>query len=72
MTTLTTALERKFYDVLRRIAKDYRSAESLLRKGDCGLSGEEALEYAYDNIQSEAAAAIRGIRLPRTPKENPQ
>lgn len=59
---------QKFYDRLRRIARDYRTSQSLLRGGEFGLDGAEALEYAYDNIQSEAAAAIRGQRRPEAPK----
>lgn len=64
MPTIKTELERKFYGVLRRIARDYRSAESLLKKGDCGLDGTEALEMAYDNLQWEAKSVIKGVRLP--------
>ncbi len=56
--------EQLYFDALKRIARGYRSAESLLRKGDCGLDGTESLEYAYDNIQSEAENAIRGKRRP--------
>lgn len=59
--------ERRYYDALKRIARQYRSAESLLRKGDCGLGGVEALEYAYDNIQAEAREAIRNRRRPQSP-----
>lgn len=64
--------QQRMYDTLRRIARDYQKAEKLLAKGEFGLSGEETLEAAYDNIQAEAAAAIRGLRRPialtRTPK----
>lgn len=69
MPTVTTELERRFYGVLRRIAREYRSSESLLKRGDAGLSGEETLEYAYDNIQWEAKNAIRGVRVPALPKD---
>lgn len=55
---------QRYYDALKRIARQYRSAESLLRRGDCGLNGVEALEMAYENIQSEAIAAVRGKRRP--------
>ncbi len=57
--------EQLYYDVLARISRDYRSAESLLKRGDCGLDGVEALEMAYDNIQASARAAIKGKRRPK-------
>lgn len=60
-----TELERRLYVALRRIAKEYQSSAYLLKHGECGLPGPEVLEYAYDNIQAEAAAAIRGVRVPR-------
>jgi hypothetical protein len=63
--------EQRYYDVLKRIARDYRSSKSLLSKGDCGLSGEEALEYAYDNIQGDAAYAIQGRRRPKDKTTKP-
>lgn len=68
MTTVKTDLERKLYTALRRIARDYQPAERLLRHGDCGLEGPEALEAAYDNLQWEAATAIKGIRCPALAK----
>ncbi len=67
MPTIKTDLERKLFDALKRIARDYETSDRLLKHGDCGLSGEEALEYAYDNIQHEARCAIKGVRLPRAP-----
>ena len=57
--------QQRMYDTLRRIARKYQRSERLLAKGDFGLTGEETLEAAYDNIQSEAAAAIKGIRRPK-------
>lgn len=65
MAKVTTPLELKLFCALARIAKDYRSSASLLKRGDAGLSGEETLEYAYDNIQWEAKSAIRGVRVPK-------
>lgn len=56
--------QQRLFDALRRIAKDYRSAQSILNKPDFGLDGPECLEMAYENIQAEAAAAIKGIRRP--------
>lgn len=63
--TARTPLEIRLVGVLRRIARDYQSAEQLLRNGEreYGISGSEALEYAYDNIQCEARAAVKGIRV---------
>lgn len=56
--------ERRYYDTLRRIAREYQSAEKLLRGGD-GWNGDDLLEMAYENIQGEAAAAIKGKRRPK-------
>ena len=57
--------EQRYYDALKRIARGYRSGESLLKRGDAGLGGVESLEYAYDNLQHEAKIAIRGRRRPK-------
>ena len=56
---------QRYYDVLKRIARGYRSAESILRRPEAGLDARENLEYAYDNIQHEANVAIRGKRRPK-------
>lgn len=59
--------EQKYYDVLKRIAKEYQSSERLLKKSwnDWGLEdGTEALQMAYDNIQQEAKNATKGKRRP--------
>lgn len=50
-------------EALLRI-KSYQSSERLLSKGeeDWGVSGTEALEMAYDNIQSEASIAVKRVR----------
>ena len=67
---VTTGLELRLYTVLRRIAREYQSAERLLRTGEkqWGVSGTEALEMAYENIQQEAQIAIKGVRVPK-PKQ---
>lgn len=57
--------EQRYYDALRLIARDFQTSERLLRDGDCGLSGVESLEMAYDNIQEVAEIAIRGMRRPK-------
>lgn len=69
MTTKTDKrLEREqiMYDALRRIAKEYQTPEKLRRNAErqYGLEYEEALEMAYENIQSLASFAIKGMRRP--------
>ncbi len=58
--------ERLYFDALRRIARDYDSAEKVMRYADrrYGLDPTEALQMAYENIQNDAANAIRGKRRP--------
>lgn len=60
--------EYRYYDALKRITK-YQTVEQLRRRADkdYGLSFEEALEYAYENVVLEAANAIRGKRRPKEP-----
>lgn len=59
--------EQRYYDILKRIAKSYASPERLKRDSEkrYGCSGEEAIEMAYENIQWEAEAAIKGRRRPK-------
>lgn len=66
---MNTPLEIRLYDTLKRIARDYEKPERLRRRAerDWGVSGEEALEMAYENIQQEAENAIKGLRI-RRPK----
>lgn len=49
---------------LKKISKDYMSPEQLRKKSDkeYGLEFEECIEMVYDNIQSDAANASKGIR----------
>lgn len=51
-------------ETLKRIAKNYQTPDQLRRMSErqYGLDYEEALEMAYENIQSEAAAVINGVR----------
>lgn len=58
--------EQRYFDALKRIAS-YQPSERLLRHGeqDWGVSGPEALEMAYDNIQGDAKRAIYGRRRPK-------
>lgn len=62
----TRTNEQRYYDTLTRIAKHYQTAQQLLCSGErqYGIDGTEALEYAYENIQGEARAAIKGKRRP--------
>lgn len=58
----------RMYDALRRIASGYQTPDQLRRESEkrYGLDFEEALEMAYENIQSEAQIALRGLRRPKT------
>jgi predicted nuclease with TOPRIM domain len=48
---------------LRKIAKNYQTPTQLRKcQGQIGLDYEEELEMAYENIQSEAARASKGIK----------
>jgi hypothetical protein len=65
----------KMYSTLRKIAKDYQTPEQLERnsKKQYGLGYLESIGMAYENIQSEAAHAIKGIRVNDIAKQlNPQ
>jgi hypothetical protein len=48
---------------LRRIAKDYQTPDQMRRGHDkrWGLSYEESLEMAYENLQGEAKDGARGV-----------
>lgn len=58
--------ETLYFDTLKRINR-YMTTEQLQRRAEkeYGVSYHEALEMAYDNIQAEAADAIRGKRRPK-------
>ena len=49
---------------LNRIAKEYQTPTQLQRQSqsDYGLEYSEAMEMAYENIQSEAKFAVRGVK----------
>lgn len=59
--------EQRYYDVLKKIAKDYMTTRELMRNSErqYGLTYHEVLEMSYDNIQAEAATAIKGKRRPK-------
>lgn len=62
-----TTPEQRNYDALRLIARNYMGVDELRRKAEklYGLSFEEALEMAYENILAVAAQAIKGQRRPK-------
>lgn len=62
---ITQEQAESMYRALRRIAERYDSPEGIRESSQdtYGLEYEEALEMAYDNIQAEAAHAIKGISL---------
>lgn len=55
----------KMYAALERIAKGYQTPAQLRKncKEEWGLGYEESLEMAYENLQAEAKAAIKGVRI---------
>lgn len=67
--------EKQFNDfkvmhiALKAIATDYQTPDQLQRNSEkqIGLEYEEALEMSYENIQSTAKAAIKGVKLPKLP-----
>lgn len=66
---MSTPLEIRLYDALKAIAKGYQTPAQIRREYDNGmdyaLGYEEALEMAYENIQTLAARAVRGVRIKR-------
>ena len=65
MTPKQKANYNKMILVLKRISKNYQTTDQLRRNSNnmYGLSYDEALEMAYDNIQTEASLTVKGIRL---------
>lgn len=61
------ATQRRLYFALKMIAREYQTPGQLRRSAgeDYSLDYSEALEMAYENIQSLAANAIRGLRVPK-------
>ena len=58
--------EARYYDALKKIARGYQTAEQLRRRaGQYGLSFDEEIEMAYENMQLEAERAIKGRRRPK-------
>jgi len=67
-----TKLETRFEAALRRIAA-YMTPAQLRRQSErkYGLTFEESLEMAYENVIGEAKAALRGVRKRRRSNEPP-
>jgi hypothetical protein len=63
---IVTDLEIRLYTALKRITC-YDTPSKLRRRAerDYGLSGDEAIEYAYENVLQEARNGIKGVRLPK-------
>ena len=59
-----------YYDALKRITM-YDPPERLRNRSerDYGLSGDEAIEMAYENVLNEARMAIKGRRRPQSPAQ---
>lgn len=51
-------------NALKKISKGYQTTSQLRKDSekDWGLDFEEAIEMAYENIQSEAAFACKGVK----------
>ena len=49
---------------LKTIATSYQTPEQLRRSAerDIGIRPDEAIEYAYENIQQLARDAVKGVR----------
>lgn len=59
-----------YYDALKRITM-YDFPERLRKRAekDYGLSGDEAIEMAYENVLNVARLAIKGKKRPITPTQ---
>lgn len=54
----------RMFLALKKISKGYETPEKLRKSAnqDYGLDYEEVLEMSYENLQTEAAQAIKGVR----------
>jgi hypothetical protein len=61
-----SALEQRLYDALKLITR-YEPPDKLRRIAErrYGLTGEEAIEMAYENVLFEARNAVLGMRRPK-------
>lgn len=57
--------EQRYFDALKEIATAY-DTDRLRKNAEkrYGLSGDEAIEYAHDNLREVAIMAIHGKRRP--------
>ncbi len=62
---------QRLYDALKRITA-YQSPDKIHRSAGraTGLDSDEEIEYAYENVLGEAAAAIKGMKRPFTGAES--
>ncbi|MDP1891483.1 MAG: hypothetical protein Q8K55_11385 [Gemmatimonadaceae bacterium] len=65
MTKTQRAQFNRMRSALVRIAEAYQSPDKLRRHAErqYGVSANEALEMAYENIQAEARRAVKGTRF---------
>ena len=51
-------------NTLMRIASEYQTPDQLRRSSErgYGIHADEAIGYAYENIQSEAKFAVKGVK----------
>lgn len=65
---MTPKTQIRLCDALKRIAS-FDSPEWMRKNAEraYGLSPEEAIEMAYENVIEEARSAIKGIRRPNIP-----
>lgn len=57
--------EQAYYDVLKRIAREYMTPAQVFRTAkNVGLEPDEHLEMSYENIQADAEQVIKGKRRP--------
>lgn len=59
--------EQRYFDALKRIATGYHKPEWFEKNATraYGCSPEEAMSMAYENMQQEARAAVKGKRRPQ-------
>ncbi len=64
--TIPEKRAQKMFDALKRITR-YHSPERLrkISEKEYGLTGDEAIEMAYENVLIEAKDVLRGMRRPK-------
>jgi len=58
---------KEMHAALKTIARDYQTPDQIRRNSEkqYGLDYEEALEMSYENIQSLAGIASKGVKFPK-------